>query len=471
MALLNSTVLRSSRGGAPLLPMPAQPQPIPLRPGSSNILMAGQNVAVHSCANGGKCGCSGAGCGAAATTRLAFNAVPSRQAQDDSVPRQPVLPSAGTNSSTPFPTPPATARTTTAGSSQQFVSELVRGRAESALSRYPAIIDILRRSNLLRGGEWTLASVRGILARASNRQLELASRASRSTSFRRRDQPINNGICNCSEDELIQVIVAVLLKTDGDPNVQQLIKDWSNCKTSYVCQSAADALTSHLWGLVGSLCLPEELKYEKKPPTINGVPFVCAPGVAELNTMAQNWALESAGDTCKKENKCDGGQAGISTYIFSNVVDKFGNPTGKVVAKANTTNYQCAPIKLGVDEGPCGMPGNCSCADKSQMGTNVVCYKGTCFDMGPCGIEFVLATAMDAYVASGKSPLEAESQLWEVVITWNNGKAGESGAQCGMTAVRSYITGKCGELKDLGYNGFSSVSVKPVGIPPCTKKA
>lgn len=47
MALLNSTVLRSSRGGAPLLPMVAQPQPVALRSGSSNILMAGQNVAVH----------------------------------------------------------------------------------------------------------------------------------------------------------------------------------------------------------------------------------------------------------------------------------------------------------------------------------------------------------------------------------------------------------------------------------------
>jgi len=58
--------------------MPPQTQPVALRSGSSNILMAGQNVAVHSCANGGGCAWTGEGCAKATAPFLAATAAPIR---------------------------------------------------------------------------------------------------------------------------------------------------------------------------------------------------------------------------------------------------------------------------------------------------------------------------------------------------------------------------------------------------------
>ena len=79
MAVLNSQVLRSSRGAA--APVSAATRTgVALPSGSSNALLAGQRVAVHSCQNGGPCVCSGAGCqGAVAAASAGLDATASKR--------------------------------------------------------------------------------------------------------------------------------------------------------------------------------------------------------------------------------------------------------------------------------------------------------------------------------------------------------------------------------------------------------
>jgi len=206
MALLNSQVLRSSRGRAALLPMQQASAPA-LPRGSSNALIAGQQVAVHSCQNGGPCACSGAGCLDQSGASVRSVAPPTLlSATQVSLPRD------------------ALAAATKASGPADFggLTELLARQA----SFFARLFRDSKLTNVFRQSTWMLEQFRrldqGVLARA-----ELLARSPSAIGL---SSPSTSqmSLCSCSTGELTFVVLVLLLIVNSylvKPGDSQSVKE------------------------------------------------------------------------------------------------------------------------------------------------------------------------------------------------------------------------------------------------------
>jgi hypothetical protein len=350
MALLNSTVLRSSRGGAPLLPMPPQTQPVALRSGSSNILMAGQNVAVHSCANGGSCVCSAGRCDCPGTDCRG-------------------------------------ATTMTKLSTSSLLTQSIR----NASPQQGSLISGVANTKPTQSYERAFASRTG----GPNQPSLLPNKNIGPDRWYKEDTIVKQGFAN--PDALRAAIEARTIAAE--------------CPTK--CNAAQ--------------CGSVAVQYTYTDPVTQ-------------KKMTGKATCPCAVKSCPAPLECNGNQCDC--------------PAG------------------GVDVGkPCGdtSPGGCSCVGFGSSFSAVECYKGACFDSGPCGINLEIQIALDKYLASGGTLAGANSQKWSASywthkdnkgIPWPN----PVNNMCGIEALRQKLLYECGNAK-LVPLPFGIISITPSWAP------
>ena len=394
MALLNSQVLRTSRGGAPLLPMAAQPQSVALRPGSSNILMAGQNVAVHSCANGGGCACSGSGCSGATAmktltkTSALLDASTAQQARNSQVGRyyEPSLPQ---------------------GRKLNGQIESVRPyEGVSAGQRVQVKFDPLQVD----------AVNKAIAAQCPSKCASIQCGSPLPITWSYRD-PLSK--------RMVSGTVTCPCEKKSCPRGMECSRN--QCyPTSFYAKSQAESkaiATKCPGGCDSAQCGPVSVQYTYTDPVTKKV-------------ITGTVSCPCAAKSCPAPQECNGNKC------------------------------DCPAGGAAVDM-PCGdgSLGGCSCVSFGSSGNAVDCYKGKCLDSGPCGIDGVIRSALDAYLASGKSEQQAETQKWDYEIQWAGSV--EKNHSCGLTALRAKLVAICTDLKVNWKTEFTYLAVKPVEGGPC----
>lgn len=373
MALLNSTVLRTSRGGAPLLPMPPQTQPVALRSGSSNILMAGQNVAVHSCANGGSCACSGGGCAGKAQSVASSGALPIQEAR------------IGIRSAVP---------------TKAELLTLALRQAEVNAGRLDRVVNNSMIRNLLRSQR----ELSRLLGRMGESQAKMAYALARQPLPSRRSA---KSWCDCSNDELAVVVLGLLLAA-AYMSPPQMNNDYLLAKLSQLIDAVCvNNGGPPIFDGVQACCVPEKKTIGSPCDANCGCPSAlsCLDGSCGCDATSK-----ISGSPCNTDCGCPAGfecKNGICVWTGTPGVPCVpgGDSCKKKIASVNPTLVKKAD---GKEFHVC-----------LQNNERQICLNGSCYVDSDCGISAARKAVLDWGMAKFGPGYDYKNRLFRAL--WKGG--------------------------------------------------